>query len=95
MVFPEYVIEPNEFDGERNCEIHPRRPIAEFGKLIMRRSIAVCRCKLATALNPKDQHDADILKNFEKLFSESKCEGDIVSFTVRIALLLKASCNSA
>jgi hypothetical protein len=49
--------------------------------------VASCRCKLATALNPKDDHDNEILSHFDDLFAGKANNIDL--FTRRIALLLK------
>jgi hypothetical protein len=49
--------------------------------------VAACRCKLATALNPKDEDDNDILSHFDELFAGSASNVDL--FTRKIALLLK------
>jgi hypothetical protein len=49
--------------------------------------VASSRCRLATALNPKDGHDNDILSHFDDLFAGKKTDVDL--FTSRIALLLK------
>lgn len=49
--------------------------------------VAASRCKLATALNPKDDHDNEILSHFDELFAGNASNIDV--FTRRIALLLK------
>lgn len=49
--------------------------------------VAASRCKLATALNPKDDHDNAILSHFDDLFAGKANNVDL--FTRRIALLLK------
>ncbi len=49
--------------------------------------VAASRCKLATALNPKDQYDNDILRHFDDLFAGKA--NNVELFAYKIALLLK------
>lgn len=51
------------------------------------KKVAIIRARLATSLNPKCEHDKDIVQHFDDLFSSSKKDIDV--FVRRIAMLLK------